>query len=45
MKSVSNTGSMTSFNNNVGGKLNESITNKGTATNMKNEGGTLTNGL
>lgn len=36
---------MTSFNNNVGGVLSESIINKGTVTNMKNEGGTITNGL
>lgn len=36
---------MSSFNNNIGGILSDSITNKGTATNMKNEGGIITNGL
>lgn len=36
---------MTSFINNVGATLTDSIINKGTATNMKNEGGTITNGL
>lgn len=34
---------MSSFTNS--GTLNESIINKGTANNMKNENGTLTNGL
>lgn len=34
---------MTSFTNNVGATLTGSITNKGTANNMKNEGGNITN--
>lgn len=45
MGSVSNSGSMTSFTNNAGGTLTDSIINKGTANNMKNEDGTITKGL